>query len=203
MPPRSESRSDADKLAAILEQFDPNVIRDACRKSGVGSDRPLSPEQFITGLGAIEATKLALRPALGRTAVLAFDRGALAGIAALPLAVTAVAGITLKCSTEVTLYSKQSGTETEYDGPGGDNAATVQRNAKSLAEDNAKTNVTNDLQRQAAMIQCPAECSKQVGVVSTTITTAGAITASSVGGSVYDWYTGTAEAEGNLTVKCA
>jgi len=193
----TEQRSEDMKLDAILDQFNPADVARVLSKRGIAPKERLAiPSEYVIGLGSIEAAKLLLRQGRHNASLLA------AGAGVLPLAATASAGITIQCGTSIVLYSKQGGTETEYDLPEGDNAATVQRNAKSLAEDNAKTNVQNDLNRQAAMINCPTGCSKQVAVASIRITTAGSIVASNTGGTVYDWYTGSAEADGTMSVNC-
>lgn len=119
----------------------------------------------------------------------------------IPLAVTSIVGITLKCNTTVTLYAKLKGTDIQRDYPGGDGAADIQKTAIKNAEETAKSNVKADLERQAGLILCPTGCSKTVGIISTQIATKGSITGSDFG-SLWDTYTASAEAEGSVTVQC-
>lgn len=197
-----EKKSDIKQLEGILKQFDNSTILNVIKKLGLSPEKRKVLPEYVLGMSIIEAAKILKTNRLGEFQL--FQRGLVAGVGlgALPLAITAVTGITLKCNTSVTLYSKQGGTATEYDLPGGNTAVQVQAAAISNANSDALQNVRNDLIRQANEIHCPSGCTKVIGAPAVATVTAATITSSSTGGTIYDSYTATGDAEGTLTVTC-
>src|SRR3990172_9652434 len=158
--------TDVERLAGILAEFDRDVVRRAAVSMGFpitaernpetveGPGRRVTPEVII-GSSILEAAQI-----LSQSGRYGIQIPVAEGIP-VALAITTKTGITLKCPGQVTLYARENGQVKKYDGPGGDTAAQVKAAAITAADTAAKKAVTDELNRQIALVNCPSGCAKQ------------------------------------------
>lgn len=104
-------------------------------------------------------------------------------------------GIWLPCPGEVTLWTQKDGEEVEWDYPGsGWTDAQYKAYVRQEAESEAKQACKDDLEAQAARVNCAPGCEKRVGEPDIRV-----VRSSSGAG---PRYVGTATAEGTLKVSC-